>query len=134
MVIDTSAIVAIALNEADAAEFEERIADDPIRLISTATVLEATIVLETRLGDAGGREFDLWLLKIGAEIVPVDAEQMDTARRAWRRYGKGRHPAALNYGDCFPYALARSRGEPRLFKGEDFARTNVNQRSEDPAG
>jgi ribonuclease VapC len=130
MVIDTSAIVAIALNEPDAAELEERIADDPVRLISAATVLEATIVLETRLGDAGGREFDLWLLKIGAEIVPVDAEQIDAARRAWRRYGRGRHVAALNYGDCFTYALALSRGETLLFKGEDFARTDINRRSE----
>ena len=101
----------------------------PSGLISAATVLEATIVLETRLGDAGGREFDLWLLKLGAEIVPVDAEQMDAARRAWRRYGRGRHPAALNYGDCFSYALALTRAEPLLFKGEDFGRTDVNQRN-----
>jgi ribonuclease VapC len=132
MVIDTSAIVAIALNEPDAAEFEARIADDPVRLISAATVIEATIVLETRLGDAGGREFDLWLLKVGAEIVAVDAEQADAARRAWRRYGKGRHAAALNYGDCFSYALALTRGEPLLFKGEDFAKTDVNRSSEAP--
>ena len=125
MVIDTSVIVAIALNEADAAEFEERIADDPVRLISAATVLEATIVLETRLGDAGGREFDLWLLKLGAEIVPVDAEQMDAARRAWRRYGRGRHPAALNFGDCCTYALAEQTGLPILCVGNDFARTDL---------
>jgi len=130
MVIDTSAIVAIARNEPDAAKLEVRIADDPVRLISAATVLEATIVLETRLGDAGGREFDLWLFKIGAEIVPVDAEQADAARRAWRRFGKGRHAAALNYGDCFSYALALARGEPLLFKGEDFAKTDVNRSSE----
>ncbi len=127
MVIDTSVIVAIALNEPDAAELEVRIADDSVRLISAATVLEATIVLETRMGDAGGREFDLWLLKIGAEIIPVDAEQTDTARRAWRRYGRGRHAAALNYGDCFSYALAMTRGEPLLFKGDDFAITDVNR-------
>ena len=132
MVIDTSAIVAIALNEPDAAEFELRIADDPVRLISAATVLEATIVLETRSGDAGGRELDLWLLKIGAEIVPVDAEQVDAARRAWRRYGKGRHAAALNYGDCFSYALALTRGEPLLFKGEDFARTGIDRPGQAP--
>jgi ribonuclease VapC len=130
MVIDTSAIVAIALNEPDAANFEERIADDPVRLISAATVLEATIVLETRLGDAGGREFDLWLLKIAAEVVSVDAEQTDAARRAWRRYGKGRHAAALNYGNCFSYALALTRGEPLLFKGEDFAKADINRRGE----
>ncbi len=126
MVIDTSAIVAIVLNEPDAAEIEVRIADDPVRLISAATVLEATMVIETRLGDAGGREFDLWLLKIGAEIVAVDAEQVDAARRAWRR----RHVAALNYGDCFSYALAVTRGEPLLFKGADLAKTDLNQPDE----
>jgi ribonuclease VapC len=133
MVIDTSVIVAIALDEADAADLEVQIADDPVRLISAATVLEATIVLETRLGDTGGREFDLWLLKIGAEIIPVDAEQTDTARHAWRRYGRGRHPAALNYGDCFSYALAMTRGERLLFKGDDFAMTDVNRVSEAPS-
>jgi ribonuclease VapC len=127
MVIDTSAIVAIALNEPDAPEIEVQIADDPVRLISAATVLEATMVIETRLGDAGGREFDLWLLKISAEIVPVDAGQVDIARRAWRRYGKGHHAAALNYGDCFSYALAMARGEPLLFKGKDFAKTDVTR-------
>jgi ribonuclease VapC len=130
MVIDTSAIMAIALNEADASEIEMRIADDAIRLISAATVLEATMVIETRLGDAGGREFDLWLLRIGAEIVPFDAEQADAARRAWRRYGKGHHAAALNYGDCFSYALAATRGEPLLFKGQDFAKTDINRPGE----
>jgi ribonuclease VapC len=134
MVIDTSAIVAIALNEPDAAELELRIADDPIRLISAATVLETAIVLETRLGDAGGRELDLWLLKVGAEVVPVDAEQIDAARRAWRRYGKGRHAAGLNYGDCFSYALAVTRGEPLAFKGEDFAKTDINRKDEGTAG
>jgi ribonuclease VapC len=93
-------------------------------------VLEATIVLETRLGDAGGRELDLWLLKIGAEVVPVDAEQTDAARRAWRRYGKGRHAAALNYGDSFSYALAVIRNEPLLFNGEDFAQTDIKRQSD----
>jgi len=130
MVIDTSAIVAIACDEPDAPELEEQIADDPIRLISAATMLEATMVIETQLGDAGGRELDFWLLKIGAEIVAVDAEQADVARRAWRRYGKGRHAAALNFGDCFSYALAMSRGEPLLFKGEDFAKTDVGRAGE----
>jgi ribonuclease VapC len=134
MVIDTSAVVAIALNEPDSAELELQIADDPVRLISAATVLETTIVLETRLGDAGGREFDLWLLKVGAEVIPVDIEQTDAARRAWRRYGKGRHPAGLNYGDCFSYALALTRGEPLLFKGEDFAKTDINRQGEGIVG
>jgi len=127
MVIDTSAIVAIVINESDAPRIEVQIADDPVRLISAATVLEATMVIETRLGDAGGREFDLWLLKIGAEIVPVDADQVDAARRAWLRFGKGRHSAALNYGDCFSYALAMTRGEPLLFKGDDFTKTDIKR-------
>lgn len=133
MVIDTSAIIAIALNEDDAADMERLIVDDPVRLISAATVLEATMVIETRLGDAGGREFDLWLVKIGAEIVAVDAVQADAARRAWRRFGKGRHAASLNYGDCFSYALAVTRGEPLLFKGDDFAKTDVSRPGATPS-
>jgi ribonuclease VapC len=127
MVIDTSAIVAIALNEPEALSFEEHIADDPVRMISAATVFEAAMVLETRLGEPGGSELDLWLHKVGAEIVPVSAELGDQARRAWRRYGKGRHPAGLNYGDCFSYALASLTGEPLLFKGDDFARTDIGR-------
>jgi ribonuclease VapC len=125
MVIDSSAIVAIAFDEPEATDFETRIADDPIRLMSAATVLEAAMVIETRLGEAGGSELDLWLHKAGIEIVPVDAEQADLARRAWRRFGKGRHPAGLNYGDCFSYALAVTRQEPLLFKGKDFSQTDV---------
>ena len=127
MVIDTSAIVAIALNEPDALEIELQIANDPVRLISAATVLEAAMVIETRLGASGGRELDLWLHKIGADVISVDAEQANAARRAWRRYGRGRHVAALNHGDCFSYALAMTRGEPLLFKGDDFAKTDVSR-------
>jgi ribonuclease VapC len=125
MVIDTSAILAIFLDEPEAADFERRIAADPVRLISAATLVEAAIVIESRLGEPGGRELDLWLHRLGAETVPVDAEQVEMARRAWRRYGKGRHPAGLNYGDCFAYALARTRDETLLFKGDDFARTDL---------
>lgn len=125
MVIDTSAIVAIALDETEALTFEALIADDDIRLVSAATLVEAAIVLETRLGDAGGRELDLWLFRIGAEVVAVDAEQAEVARRAWRRFGKGRHAAGLNFGDCFAYALAMTRSERLLYKGDDFSRTDV---------
>ena len=125
MVIDTSAIMAIALNEPEATAFENSIASDPVRLISAATVLEAAMVIETRFGDAGGSELDLWLHKLGIEIVAVDAYHMDHARRAWRRYGKGRHPAGLNYGDCFTYALAALTGEPLLYKGNDFSKTDI---------
>jgi len=83
------------------------------------------MVLEARLGDAGGSELDLWLHKVDVEIVAVDVEHADQARRAWRRYGKGRHPAGLNYGDCFSYALAALSGEPLLYKGNDFAQTDI---------
>jgi ribonuclease VapC len=125
MVIDTSAIVAIALNEAEAPLFEQSIADDPIRLMSAATMLEAAMVIEARLGEAGGSELDLWLHKVGVEIVAVEPEHADQARRAWRRYGKGRHPAGLNFGDCFSYALAMLTGEPLLYKGNDFSQTDI---------
>lgn len=125
MVIDTSAIVAIFFNESDAPHYRERIADDPIRLISTATLVEAAMVVESRFGEAGGAELDLWLHKATVEVVAVTAEHADQARRAWRRYGKGRHPASLNYGDCFSYALASLTGEPLLFKGNDFKQTDI---------
>jgi ribonuclease VapC len=125
MVIDTSAIAAILFNEPEAAALEGKIADDPVRLISAATLLEATIVIEARLGDIGGREFDLWLQRAEVEILPVDVEQADMARRGWRCFGRGRHPAGLNYGDCFSYALAVTRDEQLLFKGEDFVKTDV---------
>jgi ribonuclease VapC len=125
MVIDTSAIMAIALAEPEAVMFEGRIIADPIRLISAATFLEAAMVIEARSGEAAGRELDLWLHKAKVEIVAVDAGQAEVARRAWRRFGKGRHPASLNYGDCFSYALAIVRAEPLLFKGEDFSKTDV---------
>ena len=125
MVIDTSAIAAILFNEPNAAALEGKIADDPVRLMSAATFLEATIVIEARLGDPGGREFDLWLHRAEIEILPVDAEQADMARRAWRSFGRGRHPAGLNYGDCFSYALAATHDEPLLFKGDDFIKTDL---------
>lgn len=125
MVIDTSAIVAIFFNEPDAARYRERIAEDPVRLMSAATLVEAAMVVEGRYGEAGGAELDLWLHKAEVEIVAVTDEHADQARRAWRRYGKGRHPASLNYGDCFAYALAMLSGEPLLFKGADFSQTDI---------
>jgi len=127
MVIDTSVIIAIFANEPDAESFERQIANDPIRLISAASILEAGIVIESRLGSAGGREFDLWLRRAAIETVPVAAGQADMARRAWRRFGKGRHPAGLNFGDCFSYALAITQGEPLLFIGSDFTKTDVKR-------
>lgn len=125
MVIDSSAIVAIFFHESDARTFRERVAEDPVRLISAATVVEAAMVIEARFGEAGGAELDLWLHKADVEIVSVTADHADQARRAWRRYGKGRHPAGLNFGDCFSYALAALTQEPLLFKGEDFSKTDI---------
>ena len=127
MVIDSSAIAAILFNESEAEALELAIVDDLVRLVSVANLLEVAMIVESRLGEAGGRELDLWLQRIAAEAVPVDLEQTDMARRAWRRFGKGRHPANLNYGDCFAYALAMSRDEPLLFKGDDFGRTDVRR-------
>ena len=96
------------------------------RLLSAANLLEASIVVESRKGDAGGRELDLLVYRSSIEIVPVDQQQIELARAAWRRFGKGRHAAALNYGDCFAYALAKHRRVPLLFCGADFARTDVD--------
>jgi ribonuclease VapC len=125
MVLDSSAIVAIFFNEPDAKLLEARIADDPVRLISAGTLLEIGILIESKMGPVGGRELDLWLQRAKVEVVPVDEEQAEFARRGWRRFGKGRHPAGLNYGDCFSYALALTRGEPLLFKGADFSKTDI---------
>ena len=110
MVIDTSALVAIFLGEPERQSFLDNIIAAETRLVSAATVLEAGIVLEARRGESAGREFDLFVVRANFQIIPVDAEQADLARSAWRKYGKGRHPAALNFADCFSYALAKATG------------------------
>jgi ribonuclease VapC len=133
MVIDTSAVMAILFDEADAPFFEEAIEADPVRLMSAGTLVEAAIVVEARLGPAGGRELDLLLHAAAVDIVPVDREQAELGRQAWRRFGKGNHRAALNYGDCFAYALAKRSGEPLLAKGDDFPRTDVTLALRAPA-
>src|ERR1700758_2754332 len=125
MVIDTSALVAIFFAEPERRQFLVAIAAAGSRLVSAATVLEAGIVLEARQGEAAGREFDLFVVRANLQIVPVDAEQADLARSAWRKYGKGRHAAGLNFGDCFSYALAKSTGDPLLAKGADFRLTDI---------
>ncbi len=125
MVIDTSALVAILFDEDEQPAMAAAIAADPRRLVSAATVLEASIVVEARRGEAAGRELDLLLHRIDATVVSVDGAQLALARGAWRAFGRGRHGAALNYGDCFAYALARHAAEPLLFKGDDFACTDV---------
>jgi ribonuclease VapC len=125
MVIDTSALVAVLLDEANAAGIAAAIEAAPVRLLSAANLLEASMVIESRKGAAGGRELDLLLYRAALEVVAVDQDQAETARLAWRRYGKGRHPAGLNFGDCFAYALAKVRRLPLLFQGNDFGQTDI---------
>lgn len=125
MVIDTSALVAMLTDEPGAEQFEAAVAADQVRLMSTASYLETAIVIEARFGEPGGRELDLWLHRAQVDLVAVDPAQANTARAAYRTYGKGRHRAALNHGDCFSYALAKVSGQPLLCKGDDFAHTDV---------
>jgi ribonuclease VapC len=125
MVLDTSAMVAILLAEPEADRLIAAIEADPRRLVSAATLVEMSMVILGRFGEAGEPLLDRFLRGIGAELVPVDDEQVGVARDAAFRYGRGRHAAALNFGDCFSYALAVVRGEPLLFPGNDFAQTDV---------
>lgn len=125
MVIDTSAIVAILFDEPERRRFNEIIEAHEIRLISAATLLESSMVVEGRSGESAGRELDLLLHRARFVTAAVDPEQVDLARHAFRHYGRGRHPAALNFGDCFAYALAAQRDVPLLFKGDDFSRTDI---------
>lgn len=127
MVLDTSALLALLLNEPEAEPFRVALEDDPVRLVSAATLLETAVVVEARKGEAGGRELDLLVLKAEMTVVPVDADQVSEARRAYRRFGRGRHAAGLNFGDVFAYALARSSGEALLYKGDDFSKTDVRR-------
>jgi ribonuclease VapC len=127
MVIDSSAVLAILLQEPEAELMAAAISDDAVRLMSAVSLLETAIVIEVRKGSPGGRELDLLLHRARIEIVSFNAEQAEIARDAWLRFGKSRHPAALNMGDCCSYALSRSSGEPMLFKGKDFARTDAVQ-------
>jgi ribonuclease VapC len=130
MVIDTSALISILLQEEDARTFAWALKNDPVRLISAVSVLETAMVVESRLGPIAGRELDLLLHRSRADIVPFDAAQAEVARAAWQKYGKGNHPASLNLGDCCAYALAKTSGERLLFKGEDFAKTDLAGQAE----
>jgi ribonuclease VapC len=127
MVLDTSALLALLLDEPEAEDFRAAVEDDTTRLVSAATLLETALVIEARKGEPGGRELDNLIQKADVVVVPVDAEHVSEARRAYRRFGKGRHAPGLNFGDMFAYALARSAGEPLLFKGEDFAKTDIRR-------
>lgn len=125
MVIDTSALLAVLQNEPERRAFNEAIQAAPTRIISVASFVETSMVIESRYGAEGLRDLDDFLDRGGIGQAAVDVEQGKVARRAFHRFGKGRHPAGLNYGDCFAYALATVCGEPLLFKGDDFSQTDV---------
>lgn len=125
MVIDTSALVAILQDEPERRTFTERLEAAPSRSVSAATLAECSVVMQARYGDAGVLALDRLLELAKVEVVPVDAEQARIGRDAYRRFGRGRHPAGLNLGDCFSYALAITRREPLLCKGDDFPATDV---------
>lgn len=125
MVIDTSALLAILRDEPERRAFNEAIEATESRVMSAATFVEVSIVVEARHGAEGLRDLDLFLAKAAIEVVDVDVEQARVARTAFSRFGRGRHAAGLNYGDCFSYALASVRGEPLLYKGDDFSLTDI---------
>lgn len=125
MVIDSSVLIAILLGEPEAEAFALVIANDPRRLLNAFSALEVSIVIEAKKGEPGGRELDLLLHRAQIEIVSMDAEQYELARYAWRTFGKGRHSAGLNIGDCCSYALSKYSGEPLLYKGDDFKKTGI---------
>jgi len=125
MVLDTSALLAILQDEPERRAFNEAIEAADTRLMSVATLVEVSIVLEARHGAEAVNDLDLFIERAGIDLVPVDLEQARVARRAFSRFGKGRHRAGLNYGDCFSYALASVLGEPLLYKGDDFVHTDL---------
>jgi ribonuclease VapC len=126
VVIDTSALLAILFGEAERERFLKIVSESSIRLLSAANALETAILVEARRGEIAGRELDLFVHRTKIEITAVDADQVAIARYAWRKFGKGRHPAALNFADCFAYALAKTSSEPLLAKGRDFPQTDLN--------
>ena len=123
--IDTSALVAVLQDELERGALTSAILTAPRCQLSAATLVEAGIVMQGRHGDDGAGRLDVPLSQIRVEVVPLTAAHAALARRAFRRYGKGRHPAALNYGDCLSYALVAALDEPLLFVGADFEQTDV---------
>jgi len=127
MVIDSSVFIAILLGEPEKEAFIEAIAADRVRVSSPATFLEASMVLLGRTGESGLADFRAFSSRAAVQVATFGPEHVDLAIDAFRRYGKGRHPAGLNFGDCFSYALAKATGEPLLFKGDDFSQTDIKR-------
>jgi ribonuclease VapC len=127
MILDTSALVAVLYGAPEARDFVERIRAADICRISVANHVELSMVVESQLGPNGARQADAFLRRAGVVVEPVTIEQGDLARQAFLDFGKGRHKAGLNFVDCFAYALARATGEALLFKGDDFAMTDIRR-------
>jgi ribonuclease VapC len=125
MVIDSSAIAAIVLEEPDASIYISAITNDSTRLISSATLVEVSIVLMSRRKADAITALDTLMMLLSIVVIPVSHDHALLAREAFRRFGKGRDRAGLNFGDCFSYALAKHTGEPLLYKGNDFAHTDI---------
>jgi ribonuclease VapC len=125
MVVDTSAIVAILTGETGSERLVRALDAAESLLMSAASALEVGIVVESRYGEAARKTFDRWLGTTPIEIVVVTRDQVEAAREGFHRFGKGRHPAGLNFGDCFSYGLAKMTGEPLLFCGQDFRKTDL---------
>ncbi len=126
MVIDSSALVAMLFGKPDAQRFATAIEADNVRLIGAPTILETSIVIDDEQDESGLRELDLLVHRANIEIIAFSEPHFRIALQAFQRFGKGRHPARLNYGDCFSYALSKATGEPLLFKGNDFALTDID--------
>ena len=125
MIVDSSAILAILFAEPDASLFAKAMSEADSCKISAATFVEVAVVVEAQTKDRGGRQLDAFLRRAGFVVEPVTEEQAHLARQAYSEFGKGRHPAGLNFGDCFSYALAKASGEALLFKGGDFSKTDI---------
>lgn len=126
MIVDTSAVLAILFDESDAEVYARALTQAGSCRISAANFVEAAIVVDAQTRDKGGRQFDAFFRRAGISIEPVTEKQAHVARQAYTDFGKGRHPASLNFGDCFAYALAKVTGERLLFKGKDFKKTDIS--------
>jgi len=125
VILDTSAIIAVLYGEPEQARFAELIQDADRCRMSVANLLELSMVVESQAGPDASRQIDVLIRRAGVIIEPVSLEQGALARQAFLDFGKGRHKAGLNFGDCFSYALAKATNEPLLFKGNDFALTDI---------
>ena len=125
MVVDSSAFIAMILGEGERPIFEDLILREPTVVMSVASVMEITITLLARRREPDAANLDATLATFAIDVLGVDLQQGMLARQAFTRFGRGRHPAALNFGDCFAYALAKARDEPLLFKGQDFLKTDI---------